>query len=167
MTRMSEALSVLRNEMGNQIEKVPSYPGNLTSGSSHLKDLINKFKVSKKGHISNRETFEIMGKGGTSRPYVLLEGVVNNEVTIIFPKKYTVAASSPDLLCRNQKYPEHGISINKIVADGYSCLVDTKHCMNLGLDMEPGFENDTLQVIYKNPLLNRQVKHLLVKFEED
>lgn len=167
MTRMSEALNVLMDEMGNEIERDPRYPGHSTPAPSYLENLIKKFKVSKKGHISNRETFEIMSKGGISRPYVHLKGVVNNEVTIIFPKKYTVPTNSPDLLCRNTKYPEHAISVNMVVADGYSCLIDMNNCIGTIVNMEPGFENDTLQVIYKNPLKNRQAKHLLEKFEED
>lgn len=106
--------------------------------------------------ITNRETFNRMQRGGTSKPLVLLKGVVDNDVIITTPKKYTIPRGLNHLECTNSDFPEHAVSINLVVADGYSCLVHAIDCEGLSVDIRPGFDNETILVQYKNPLLNAQ-----------
>ena len=117
--------------------------------------------------ISNRETFERMEEGGVSKPVVLFQGLVDNEVTVTMPKKYTIPRGLNHLECTNSNFPEHAVSVNLVVADGYSCFVHAIDCEDLTVDVCPGFDNETVLVHYKNPLLNAQAAKKVLQSWDD
>jgi hypothetical protein len=109
-----------------------------------------------RGTLSSREAHNRMISGGTLKPLVLLKGIVDNEVTIVTPKKYTVPAGTECLFAKHTDFPNHIVNLNYMVEDGYTCLADAKDCSDIIVNILPGFENEQVQVIYKNPLLNSQ-----------
>jgi hypothetical protein len=130
--------------------------------------LAKAFEPVSRGTLSKREIFDRMHQGGTNKPFVLIQGIIDNQVTVVMPKKYTVPKGTNCLFAAHKDYPDHYVNINYIIEDGYTCLVDVRKCKKVIVDVRPGFDNEDVILEFKNPLLNKQASgHVLKKWDTE
>lgn len=118
--------------------------------------------------LSNREVYSRMHAGGTSKPLVTFKGIRDNEIWVTCPKKYTIPYGVEHLYCQHRDFPDHVVSINYIVEDGYTCVILAENCEDTIINVRPGFDNEEIMITYKNPLINKQAaKHILKKWDTE